>query len=207
MNWTKIQPLLKIEPSILFGILNHCRYLLQSNPLTKKSAATVLYVFMQWACLRPAAHVLPLFSSHPSRLCLNATEMSVTFAGYMWTLVPGSVQKSPLLLQCHLWFGAVWQRPLSQALRVSWVRLAWNSTVPDGRLQSPGGRREANDETWFSPLPVHKHLQCTVPMTESRCFAQSTETQFPGKWHYLYTECPWNTFISFRDTWDTLVEN
>lgn len=95
----------------------------------------------------PAAHVLPLFSPHPSRLRLNATELSVTFTGYMWSAVPGYALESPLLLQCHLWFGAVWQRPLSRVLRISWVRLAWNSTVPDGRFQRPWGTREANDET------------------------------------------------------------
>lgn len=70
----------------------------------------------------------------------------------MWTAVPVCSQKSPLLLQCHLWFRALWQRPLSQARRVSWVRLAWNSSVPDGRFQRPRGRREANDDTWFSLL-------------------------------------------------------
>ena len=135
---------------------------------------------MQCVCLRPEAHALPLFSPHPSRLCLNATEMSVTFMGYMWTVVPSCAQKSTLLLQCHLWFGALWQRPLSQALYVSWVRLAWNSTVPDGRFQRPWGRCEANDETRLSPL-LPFFLTVIIPVTESRCFAQSAETQFPGK--------------------------
>lgn len=101
---------------------------------------------------KPAAHALLLFFPHPSRLHLNATEMSVTFTGYMWTVVPSCAQKSALLLQCHLWFGAVRQRPLSQELCVSWVRLAWNSTVPDGRIQRPRGRCEASDETWYSLL-------------------------------------------------------
>ncbi len=148
--------------------LKHCQYLLQGNPLTQSLPQQ--YVFIQCVCLRPAAHVLPLFTPHPSRLCLNATEMSVTFTGYMWTAVPGCAQESPLLLQCHLWFGALWQRPLSQALRVSWVRLAWNSTVPDGRVQRPQGRCEANDETWLSPLPLYKHLYyCTNDRVKVLC--------------------------------------
>lgn len=86
----------------------------------------------------------------------------------MWTAVPGCSQKSPLLLQCHLWFGALWQRPLSQALHVSWVWLAWNSTVPDGM---PRGIREAGDETCISPPPLlYKHLQyCTNDRVKVLC--------------------------------------
>lgn len=154
-------------------------FILQSNPPTKSLPQQ--FVFTLCVCLRPAAHVLPLFSPHPSKLCLNATKMSVTFTGYMWSAVPGSAQ-SPLLLQCHLWFGALWQRPLSQPLHVSWVRLAWNSTVPDGRLQRPRGRPMTKHG---SPLSHFINTYSAVPMTESRCFAQSTETQFPGKWHYF----------------------
>ena len=105
-------------------------------------------MFIQRDCLRPAARALPLlpapFSSSSSSSQKTPLETSVTFCRlYMWTVVPSCAHKSPLLLQCHLQFGALWQRPLSQALRVSWVRLAWNSTVPDGRFQRPRGRCEA----------------------------------------------------------------
>lgn len=129
-------------------------HLLQSNWLTKE--------FTLWIyCVFPAAHVLPVFSPHPSRHCLNATELSVTFTRYMWSAVPGCAQESPLLLQCHLWFGAVWQRPLSRVLQVSWVRLAWNSTVPDGRFHRPPGTCEVN----VASLSCFMNTYCTVTMT------------------------------------------
>ena len=129
---------------------------MQRNPLTKSLPQQ--YAFIQRVCLRPAGHVLPLFSPHPSRLFLNASEMSVTFTRYMWVAVAGC----SLLSYYNVISG--WELcdkgPLSQALRVSWVRLVWNSSVPDGRIQRPRGRHEANDETWFTPLPLYTS---TVP--------------------------------------------
>lgn len=117
--------------------------------------ANGIYMYLHFVCLRPAAYyVLPVFSRHPSRLWLNAAEMSVTFSGDTWALVPGCAQNSPLSFQCHPSFGALWQRALSQAFCVSWVRLVWNFTVPDGRFQRPQGKYGAADET-YSPPPLH----------------------------------------------------
>lgn len=79
--------------------------------------------------------------------------MSVTFTGYMWTAVPSCAQNSPLLLQCHLWFGALRQKHFSQAMCVSWVRLAWNSTVPEAWRQTWSQWRNMvlPSPTWQTP--------------------------------------------------------
>lgn len=110
MNWTKIQPPLKIEPSILFGILNHCRYLLQSNPLTKKSAATVciyavslsetcgtcpstvLFSSQQalFKCHRDVSHLCRLYVDSGPRQCSEVSSL-ITMSSLVWS----SVTKAP----------------------------------------------------------------------------------------------------------------
>lgn len=78
---------------------------LQSDPLFHNSLC--LYSVFVW----DLQHMFfPSSSTRPGRPSLNATEMSVTFTGCMWTADPGSAQ-CPLSLQCHPWFGAPWQRP------------------------------------------------------------------------------------------------
>lgn len=106
-----------------------------------------------------------LFSPDPSRLCLNAAGMPFNLHAKsgLWSLV---------LLQGHLCFSALWHRLFSLLLRVSWVWLAWNSTVPDGGFQNPRGRCEANDTKMVPPFI---NTFGSIQMTASLCFALCTK--------------------------------
>ncbi len=121
-----------VQCRILFGIYS-------KQPTHQKSSSTV---YRQHVCLRPAAHVLPLLPPLASRLSVNATEMSVTFMGYMWTdvsslitmssLVWSSATKAPftalpcLLSSISLEFHCSgWEAP--EASRQTWSQ--WRNTV------------------------------------------------------------------------------
>lgn len=144
----------------------HCLCLLQSNPLTENTDRTPM--LLQSACLSPAAHVLPLFPLHPSRLCLNVTDMSVSSTGCMWTAVPGP-EVSSLITMSSLVESSLTKAPFSLASRVSWV---WLVGIPVFRM---GGSRGL--EVDVKPMTKHgwpfshfTHLQhCAGDGVKSLC--------------------------------------
>lgn len=131
-------------------------HLLQSNWLIKE--------FTLWIyCVFPAAHVLPVFSPHPSRHCLNATELSVTFTRYMWSGPRLCSGVSSLITMSSLVWSCVTKAPFTGAASLlSSISLKFHCS---GWEVPQASRHMWSQWRNVASLSCFMNTYCTVTMT------------------------------------------